>query len=295
LESYLIQKVLDDAQVIACTLIGSSSEDLGGRRFSTVVIDEAGQGIEPAVWVPILKAERVIMAGDPFQLPPTVKSQEAASKGLSITLLEKSIKRIGQAALLNVQYRMHESIMAFSNRKFYGNALQAHTSVANRMLHESLPVEFIDTAGCGFEEQAGEEGESRCNAEEVGILRKHFDQLKETMGSSWNAAIISPYRAQVQLLQQEFGSAEGVSVNTIDSFQGQERDVVYLSLVRSNDQGDIGFLRDYRRMNVAMTRARMKLIIIGDSATLGNDRFFAELLEYVESIAGYRTAWEFMY
>ena len=295
LESYLVQKVLDDAQVIACTLIGSSSEDLAGRRFSTVVIDEAGQGIEPAVWVPILKAERVIMAGDPFQLPPTVKSQEAASKGLSITLLEKSIKRIGQAALLNVQYRMHESIMAFSNRKFYGNALQAHTSVANRMLHESLPVEFIDTAGCGFEEQAGEEGESRCNAEEVGILRKHFDQLKEAVGSSWNAAIISPYRAQVQLLQQEFASTEGVSVNTIDSFQGQERDVVYLSLVRSNDQGDIGFLRDYRRMNVAMTRARMKLIIIGDSATLGNDRFFAELLEYVESIAGYRTAWEFMY
>ena len=295
LESYLVQKVLDDAQVIACTLIGSSSEDLAGRRFSTVVIDEAGQGIEPAVWVPILKAERVIMAGDPFQLPPTVKSQEAASKGLSITLLEKSIKRIGQAALLNVQYRMHESIMAFSNRKFYGNALQAHTSVANRMLHESLPVEFIDTAGCGFEEQAGEEGESRCNAEEVGILRKHFDQLKEAVGSSWNAAIISPYRAQVQLLQQEFALTEGVSVNTIDSFQGQERDVVYLSLVRSNDQGDIGFLRDYRRMNVAMTRARMKLIIIGDSATLGNDRFFAELLEYVESIAGYRTAWEFMY
>jgi ATP-dependent RNA/DNA helicase IGHMBP2 len=295
LESYLVQKVLDDAQVIACTLIGSSSEDLAGRRFSTVVIDEAGQGIEPAVWVPILKAERIIMAGDPFQLPPTVKSQEAASKGLSITLLEKSIKRIGQAALLNVQYRMHESIMAFSNRKFYGNALQAHTSVANRMLHESLPVEFIDTAGCGFEEQAGEEGESRCNAEEVGILRKHFDQLKEAVGSSWNAAIISPYRAQVQLLQQEFASTEGVSVNTIDSFQGQERDVVYLSLVRSNDQGDIGFLRDYRRMNVAMTRARMKLVIIGDSATLGNDRFFAELLEYVESIAGYRTAWEFMY
>jgi ATP-dependent RNA/DNA helicase IGHMBP2 len=295
LESYLVQKVLDDAQVIACTLIGSSSEDLAGRRFSTVVIDEAGQGIEPAVWVPILKAERVIMAGDPFQLPPTVKSQEAASKGLTITLLEKSIKRIGQAALLNIQYRMHESIMAFSNRKFYGNALQAHTSVANRMLYESLPVEFIDTAGCGFEEQAGEEGESRCNAEEVGILRKHFDQLKETVGSSWNAAIISPYRAQVQLLQQEFASTEGVSVNTIDSFQGQERDVVYLSLVRSNDQGDIGFLRDYRRMNVAMTRARMKLVIIGDSATLGNDRFFADLLEYVESIAGHRTAWEFMY
>jgi superfamily I DNA and/or RNA helicase len=295
LESYLIQKVLDDAQVIACTLIGSASDYLASRRFSTVVIDEAGQGIEPAVWVPILKAERVIMAGDPFQLPPTVKSQEAASKGLSVTLLEKGIARIGQAALLKVQYRMHESIMAFSNRKFYKNELEAHSSVAQRLLGNSLPLEFVDTAGCGFEEQAGEEGESRCNPEEVGILRKHFDQLKQEQSGTWSVAVISPYRAQVELLQREFLGAEGVAVNTIDSFQGQERDVVYLSLVRSNDKGEIGFLRDYRRMNVAMTRARMKLVIIGDSATLGNDRFFAEFLEYAESIGGYRTAWEFMY
>jgi superfamily I DNA and/or RNA helicase len=295
LESYLIQKVLDDAQVIACTLIGSASDYLSGRRFSTVVIDEAGQGIEPAAWVPILKAERVIMAGDPFQLPPTVKSQEAASKGLSVTLLEKGIARIGQAALLKVQYRMHESIMAFSNRKFYKNELEAHSSVAQRLLGNSLPLEFVDTAGCGFEEQAGDEGESRCNPEEVGILRKHFDQLKQDQSGTWSVAVISPYRAQVELLQREFSGAEGVAVNTIDSFQGQERDVVYLSLVRSNDKGEIGFLRDYRRMNVAMTRARMKLVIIGDSATLGNDRFFAEFLEYAESIGGYRTAWEFMY
>jgi len=295
LESYLIQKVLDDAQVIACTLIGSSSDDLAGRRFSTVVIDEAGQGIEPAVWVPILRAERVVMAGDPFQLPPTVKSQEAAAKGLAVTLLEKAIKRLPDVALLNVQYRMHTSIMAFSNRKFYKDELTAHESVAGRTLSNSIPLEFIDTAGCGFEEQAGEEGESRCNPEEITILRKHFDQLKTEIPESWNAAIISPYRAQVELLQREFAGVEEVAVNTIDSFQGQERDVVYLSLVRSNEKGEIGFLRDYRRMNVAMTRARKKLVIIGDSATLGNDRFFAEFLEYAESIAGYRTAWEFMY
>lgn len=295
LESYLIQKVLDDAQVIACTLIGSSSDDLAGRRFSTVVIDEAGQGIEPAVWVPILRAERVVMAGDPFQLPPTVKSQEAAAKGLAVTLLEKAIKRLPDVALLNVQYRMHTSIMAFSNRKFYNDELTAHESVAGRTLSNSIPLEFIDTAGCGFEEQAGEEGESRCNPEEITILRKHFDQLKTEIPESWNAAIISPYRAQVELLQREFAGVEEVAVNTIDSFQGQERDVVYLSLVRSNEKGEIGFLRDYRRMNVAMTRARKKLVIIGDSATLGNDRFFAEFLEYAESKAGYRTAWEFMY
>jgi superfamily I DNA and/or RNA helicase len=295
LESYLIQKVLDEAQVIACTLIGSASDYLAGRRFSTVVIDEAGQGIEPAVWVPVLKADRVVMAGDPFQLPPTVKSQEAARNGLTETLLEKAIKRIGNASLLNIQYRMHRSIMEFSNRKFYENQLTAAAAVASRLLGQSIPVEFIDTAGCGFEEEAGDGGDSRCNPEEVSLLRKHFDQLKQENKGNWSAAIISPYRAQVELLQKEFASAPGVSVNTIDSFQGQERDVVYISLVRSNDKSEIGFLRDYRRMNVAMTRARMKLVMIGDSATLGNDKFFAELLEYVESIAGYRSAWEFSY
>jgi superfamily I DNA and/or RNA helicase len=295
LESYLIQKVLDEAQVIACTLIGSSSDYLSDRRFTTVIIDEAGQGIEPAVWVPILKADRVVMAGDPYQLPPTVKSQEAAAKGLTVTLLEKGIKRIGNAALLKVQYRMHESIMAFSNRKFYDNELIADSSVSSRLLGHSLPVEFIDTAGCGFEEKAGDEGDSRCNEDEVNIARKHFDQLKLEVNVPWNTAVISPYRAQVDLLQKEFAADSEVTVNTIDSFQGQERDVVYISLVRSNEKGEIGFLRDYRRMNVAMTRARMKLVIIGDSATLGNDKFFAEFLEYTESIGGYRTAWEFMY
>jgi superfamily I DNA and/or RNA helicase len=245
--------------------------------------------------VPILRAERVVMAGDPFQLPPTVKSQEAASKGLTITLLEKAIQRLPEVALLNVQYRMHESIMSFSNRKFYKNELKAHESVSSRLLGNSIPLEFIDTAGCGFEEQGGEGGVSLCNPEEITILRKHFDQLLSEISEPWNAAVISPYRAQVELLQQEFAGIEQATVNTIDSFQGQERDVVYISLVRSNDKSEIGFLRDYRRMNVAMTRARKKLVVVGDSATLGNDRFFGEFLEYVESVAGYRTAWEFMY
>jgi superfamily I DNA and/or RNA helicase len=190
---------------------------------------------------------------------------------------------------------MHESIMSFSNRKFYKNELKAHESVSSRLLGNSIPLEFIDTAGCGFEEQGGEGGVSLCNPEEITILRKHFDQLQSEIAEQWNTAVISPYRAQVELLQHEFAGVESVAVNTIDSFQGQERDVVYISLVRSNDKSEIGFLRDYRRMNVAMTRARKKLVIIGDSATLGNDRFFGEFLEYVESVAGYRTAWEFMY
>jgi superfamily I DNA and/or RNA helicase len=295
LENYLVQKVLDEAQVIACTLIGSASDYLAGRRFTTVVIDEAGQGIEPAVWVPILKADRVVMAGDPFQLPPTVKSQEAASKGLNITLLEKIIKRSPAVALLREQYRMHELIMTFSNRKFYDNQLVAHVSVADRCLSDGIPVEFIDTAGCGFDERAGDDGDSRCNPDEVNIIRKHFDALTAQLGSDFQFAIISPYRAQVDLLQTEFAGMQHVTVNTIDSFQGQEREVVYISMVRSNEKSEIGFLRDYRRMNVAMTRAKMKLVVVGDSATLGNDKFYNDFLQFAETSGAYRTAWEFNY
>ncbi len=294
LEKYLVDKVLGDAQVIACTLIGSSSDYLEGKKFSTVIIDEAGQGIEPAVWVPILKADKVIMAGDPFQLPPTVKSVDAEKQGLSVTLLEKAIKRHEAVFLLRTQYRMNSLIMEFSNRKFYGSQLVAHESVASWCLENSPQVvEFIDTAGCGFEEQSSEETGSKCNPEEVRLLRLHYDQLAPA--PSISVGIISPYRAQVELLQETFGDVAGVSVNTIDSFQGQERDVIYISLVRSNQKSEIGFLKDYRRMNVAMTRARKKLIIIGDSATLGNDRFYGDFLGYAEEIGAYKSAWEYLY
>jgi ATP-dependent RNA/DNA helicase IGHMBP2 len=294
LEKYLVEKVLNDAQVIACTLIGSSSDYLEGRKFSTVIIDEAGQGIEPAVWVPILKAEKVVMAGDPFQLPPTVKSNEAERAGLTITLLEKAIKRHETVFLLRTQYRMNSLIMEFSNRKFYQGKLEAHESVKDWHLETSPQVvEFIDTAGCGFEEQTAEDSDSKCNPEEVRLLGLHLEQMAHD--PSISIGIISPYRAQVELLQRAFPDRPGISVNTIDSFQGQERDVIYISLVRSNNKSEIGFLKDYRRMNVAMTRARKKLVIIGDSATLGNDKFYGEFLNYVEEIDAYKSAWEYLY
>lgn len=310
LENYLVEKVLDNAQVIACTLIGSASNYLEDRKFSTVVIDEAGQGIEPAVWVPILKAEKVVLAGDPFQLPPTVKSRNAEKMGLTITLLEKVIKRHTRVDLLRTQYRMNEQIMAFSNRKFYDNKLEAADAVRNWTIEGSEQVvEFIDTAGCGFEEKPGESNESLCNPGEIDIIKKHLELLP---GGNYSIGIISPYRAQVELLEEAFGTGknksiedeselhtakkkDNITVNTVDSFQGQERDIIYISLVRSNETGEIGFLRDYRRMNVAMTRARKKLVIVGDSATLGNDRFYSEFLEYAESIGAYKTAWEFLY
>lgn len=298
MEDYLVNKVIDQAQVIATTLIGSASGYLQNQRFDAVVIDEAGQGIEAAVWVPLLKAEKVIMAGDPYQLPPTIKSQEAARLGLTKTLLEKAIERHERVSLLKVQYRMHERIMAYSNQRFYNNALEAHPNNQYRALDEhELVVEFVDTAGCGYEEEAGEQGESLQNREEAALVERHFDALRMRHGASFSVGFLSPYRAQVRLMQDLLKSKQDdrtqVTINTIDSFQGQERDVIYISLVRSNERSEIGFLKDYRRMNVAMTRARKKLVMIGDSATLGNDTFYAQLLELLEQQGGYTTAWEY--
>ena len=295
LESYIVNKLIDQAQVIACTLIGSTHEYIRSKIFDIVVIDEAGQALEPACWVAILKAEKVVMAGDPFQLPPTVKSHEAERKGLTKTLLEKTIERLPQISLLKTQYRMHKDIMSFSNLKFYNNALEAHESVAMRGIGGLFPsVEFIDTAGCGYAEQESDENSSRSNPEEAHLLMRHFNQLKLDLSDQSSVGVISPYRGQIDILSELFNDEKMVTVNTIDSFQGQERDVIYLSLVRSNDRSEIGFLKDYRRMNVAMTRARMKLVVIGDSATLGNDSFYSDFLDFAEKLGAYRTAWEFM-
>ena len=295
LESYIVNKLIDQAQVIACTLIGSTHEYIRSKIFDIVVIDEAGQALEPACWVAILKAEKVVMAGDPFQLPPTVKSHEAERKGLTKTLLEKTIERLPQISLLKTQYRMHKDIMSFSNLKFYNNALEAHESVAMRGIGGLFPsVEFIDTAGCGYAEQESDENSSRSNPEEAHLLMRHFNQLKLDLSDRSSVGVISPYRGQIDILSDLFNDEKMVTVNTIDSFQGQERDVIYLSLVRSNDRSEIGFLKDYRRMNVAMTRARMKLVVIGDSATLGNDSFYSDFLDFAEKLGAYRTAWEFM-
>lgn len=294
LESYLVERTIDQAQVITCTLIGSTHEYLRERKFAAVIIDEAGQCIEPAAWVPIIRAEKVIMAGDPYQLPPTVKSQDAAKAGLAISLLEKSVSRLKNVNLLRVQYRMNEKIMQFSNAQFYDGQLEAFEGVKHRTIEASPEVvEWIDTAGCGYNEESGENNESLVNKEEAALIKRHL-QTWIHLSPKTDIAVISPYRAQVEWLEAELKEFENVVVNTVDSFQGQEREVVYISLVRSNENGDIGFLKDYRRMNVAMTRAMKKLVIVGDSATLGNDKFYAAFLDYIESINAYHTAWEWM-
>ncbi len=303
LEKRLIEQILDSAHVIICTLVGAAHGVLEGRKFQTVVIDEAAQALEPATWIPILRASRVVLAGDPFQLPPTVKSVEAQRGGLSVTLIEKAIQRLSNVNLLNVQYRMNQAIMQFSNKWFYDGQLSAHPSVSERILtnfQEEKSVVFIDTAGCGFEEKQHTENLSRYNPEEFFILREHLYQYLDVFPyEKPSIGIISPYREQVEIMKKHIEEDPqlqnlNITVSTIDGFQGQERDVIYISLVRSNEKKDIGFLSDYRRMNVAMTRARMKLIVIGDSGTIGENKFYKTFLDYVDTDGSYSSAWSFM-
>lgn len=306
-EQYIIEDILSRANVITATMVGANHYTVRQLRYHTVVIDEAGQALEPACWIPILKAQKVVMAGDHCQLPPTIKSDEAARKGLSITLMEKCVALHPEVVvLLEEQYRMHETIMGFSSKEFYEDRLKAHPSVADRLLFpDDKPLAFIDTAGCGFDEKP--EGTSISNPEEAGFLLKHLTSLVNGLKSIYKEnffpgiGVISPYKHQVETLKelmlssaelQEIGSA--ITVNTIDSFQGQERDIIYISMTRSNSGNVIGFLSDIRRMNVAMTRARRKLVVIGDSATLSQLSFYADFITYAQEKDAYQSAWEFM-
>ena len=305
LEDRLIDQLLDGAQVITCTLVGATQRVLDKRNFKTLFIDEAAQALEPACWIPISKASKVVLTGDPFQLPPTVKAEKSKKEGLNVTLLEKNLNFLPQISFLNVQYRMNQAIMEFSNQQFYNGELIADESVQSHRLaiDEGKATLFIDTAGCGFEEKVNPEFQSRYNPDEFQILCEHLYLLsaayeeKETQLPS--IGIISPYREQVihmrKIIEDDERLADlKLSINTIDAFQGQERDLIYISLVRSNGKGEIGFLKDYRRMNVAMTRARKKLIVIGDSATIGIDKFYGAFLDYCDGMGEYKTAWEYM-
>lgn len=308
LEFYITNDLLQSSQVIACTLVGSSHPVMRGRKFKTVFIDEAGQSLEPASWIPILKSNRVIFAGDHQQLPPTIRSVEAAKQGLERTLFEKGIEAHSEkSAMLQIQYRMHQSIMKFSSDYFYKGGLIAHESVRVELLRPNEPpVQFIDTAGCGYNEEQDAETLSRLNKDEAQLLISLVEKLIDDIGvETWMAesitmGIITPYRAQVDYLHTlAEGSAQLeplhklISINTVDAFQGQERDVIAISFVRSNEKSDVGFLNDIRRTNVAMTRAKKKLIMVADSATLGAHPFYTKLLEYVQGNGFYRSAFEF--
>jgi ATP-dependent RNA/DNA helicase IGHMBP2 len=307
LEFYITNDLLQNTEAICCTLVGSSHPILRGKKFRTAFIDEAAQALEPACWIPLLRSARVVFAGDHQQLPPTIKSIEAAREGLAKTLFEKGIVSQPQcASMLQVQYRMHENIMRFSSDYFYEGKLIAHESVRAGLLRPNQsPVEFIDTAGCGYNEKQDPETLSRLNEEEAQLLIHQVEALVEEVGTeTWvdekiTLAIITPYRAQVDYLRKLAEASvileplSGlIAINTVDAFQGQERDAIAISFVRSNDKGEVGFLGDIRRTNVAMTRARKKLIMIGDSATLGSHPFYLKLVDFVQNEGFYKSAFE---
>ncbi|MFT5915495.1 MAG: superfamily I DNA and/or RNA helicase [Flammeovirgaceae bacterium] len=319
-EDYIVKNLADSAQVILSTLVGVANRYIRNRTYSTVFIDESAQALEPATWIPITKSNRVILAGDHQQLPPTVKSSEAKKQGLEITMLERLVeKKITEAqsieVMLDTQYRMNEQIMEFSNQQFYHGNLKAHESVSKLLLADESdfilgkPVEFIDTAGCGFEESRQEKGSSTLNKGEADLLLKHFAQLTEhitenhsgLLKKDLSVGVISPYKAQVSQIQSDIKHLETweqfapiTQISSVDGFQGQEKSIIYISLVRSNENGVIGFLQDTRRMNVALTRAKQKLVVIGDSATLGGHKFYKGFLDYIDSVGGYRSAWEWL-
>ena len=306
LESQVVEQILDSVDVLCATLTGLDSEILGRRTFDLAVVDEACQTTEPACWMPLLRSDRLILAGDHCQLPPTVISKEAASGGFGVSLFERLMAMYGENASwrLTVQYRMHEAIMNFSSGQFYESSLIAAKVVAAHRLHDLpeveeseltiAPVDFIDTAGAGYDEGPEPDGESRLNESEARLVARKVEALLTAGLIGRQIAVIAPYAAQVRLLR-ELLTAEGLEIDTVDGFQGREKEAVVISLVRSNGDGQIGFLADVRRMNVALTRARRKLIVIGDSATIGSHPFYQQMLEYFEAIGAYHTVWEEAY
>ena len=307
LEMRIKNELFGEARVIACTLVGSANKLLDGQKYSTLFIDEAAQALEAACWIPIRRVSRVILAGDHCQLPPTVKSYEALKAGLGKTLMERIVENKPEVVtLLKMQYRMNEEIMRFSSDWFYNNQMESSPDVKFRsILDLDVPMTWIDTSQFDFPEDSGisfkEEfvGESfgRINKVEAELtilaLQQYFEKIgkERILEEHIDVGVISPYRAQVQYLRQQLKKREYfkpfkglISINTVDGFQGQERDIIMISLVRANDDGQIGFLRDLRRMNVAITRARMKLIILGDASTLTRHPFYKKLYEYIDAL-----------
>lgn len=299
LEIRINESLFAEARVIACTLVGSANRLLMGQKYGTLFIDEAAQALEPACWIPIRKADRVILAGDHCQLPPTVKCLEALRAGLGDTLMQSIVRnKPGVVSLLKLQYRMNDEIMRFSSDWFYGGMLQSAPEVKYRsILDFDTPIEWVNTEGMDCNEEFVGENYGRINKPEaelsVNQLKEYITRIGRTrfLEERIDVGLISPYKAQVQYLRQLLKRDAFfkpfrplITVNTVDGFQGQKRDVILISLVRANEEGQIGFLNDLRRMNVAITRARMKLIILGDASTLTKHAFYKKLYEYIQGL-----------
>jgi ATP-dependent RNA/DNA helicase IGHMBP2 len=314
LENYIIDSIVENAQVVCCTPVNANHYLLKKTQFHTLFFDEAGQCLEPMAWIPILRCKKLVFSGDHWQLPPTIKSRQAENGGLKISLFERAIQNLPENALLSIQYRMHEDIMQFSNEYFYNGLLQADLSAKNnRLSYDSAdvilhrPLECIDTAGCGFEEEQNPEtlslyntGEAKIVVNKIKTLLAQYQYHENAHSAHLSIGIITPYKEQKEYLEKcikeqlEIPTYVKIVVKTVDGFQGQEKDVIILSLVRSNHKQEIGFLADERRLNVSLTRARKKLIVIGDSATLSNHPFFEKLFEFYANKEALSSAWELM-
>ena len=306
LELRINAELFGEARVIASTLTGAANRLLDGMKFGTLFIDEAAQALEAACWIPMRRTTRVVFAGDHCQLPPTVKSIAALRGGLGKTLMERIVERKPECVtLLQVQYRMNDDIMRFSSDWFYGGKVKTAPQISHRgILDLDYPIDWIDTSQMEvgpdeptFKEQFVGESFGRVNKGEANLtlqtLEQYFTKIgkQRVLDEQIDVGVISPYRAQVQYLRHLIKKREFfkpfrrlITVNTVDGFQGQERDVILISLVRANDDGQIGFLRDLRRMNVAITRARMKLIILGDASTMTRHPFYKKLNQYIEDL-----------
>ncbi|MBI5353696.1 MAG: IGHMBP2 family helicase [Chloroflexi bacterium] len=303
IEDAVTERIISNAKIICATATGLDDEVFKKRRFDWCIMDEASQSVEPSAWIPLQYANRLVLAGDHYQLPPTVISPEAIRGGFNISLMERLLEnpKTDISRLLNVQYRMHQDIMNFSSDVFYEGSLQADETVRTALLSDlpqvlntpltNSPIHFIDTAGASYDEEQEPDGDSKLNPLEAELVIKKVHELLSCGLTSDQIAIISPYSAQVKYLREKLKSLD-LEIDSVDGFQGREKEAVIVSLVRSNREGEVGFLADTRRMNVALTRARRKLIVIGDSATITSHGFYQRMVEYFESIGAYHSVWE---
>lgn len=275
------QQLIDSSSVIAGTPVGLFNALSKNQSVDVVIMDEAGQSLAPLTWLVATFGKKLVLCGDPQQLPPVVLSNKATQLGLNKSLLE-TVSEVQKPILLNEQYRMSPEIVSVINPYFYQNQLQTAAGIP------AGQIQFIDMAGFGNGETENETTGSFENRDEIQVVKKLIES--ESLKPD-NTTIIAPYSAQIARLQKELGPTWKVS--TIDAIQGQEEENIVVSFTRSNPDGIIGFLSDYRRTNVAISRAKRACYLIGDSATLGGDAFYSELIHEIEQNGVYRSAWEF--
>ncbi|NXV38150.1 SMBP2 protein, partial [Rissa tridactyla] len=310
-EESAMAAALTRASVVLATNTGASSDGplklLPEDHFDLVVIDECAQALEAGCWVPLLRAPKCVLAGDHKQLPPTILSHKAAAKGLALSLMERLIERYGEqiVKMLTVQYRMHQAIMQWASSEMYSGRLTAHPSVAQHLLRDlpgvasteetTVPLLLIDTAGCGLFELEVEDEQSKGNPGEVQLAALHIQALVEAGVKAQDIAVVAPYNLQVDMLREHLCHRyPELEVKSVDGFQGREKEAVILSFVRSNRKGEVGFLAEDRRINVAVTRARRHVAVICDTRTVSNQAFLKRLVDYFSQHGEVRTAFEYL-